>query len=146
MQETVYLDGTRMRLGRLASFVAKQLIAGDSVVIVNVEKMVVSGSRASVLSKYKRWMELRTFKNPESVGPKHHKGPDRLMHQAIKDMLPKSPSGKTALKRLKVYLGVPDELKSKTLQKIDEADVKYLRGGYLYLEEISRSLGWVGPQ
>jgi large subunit ribosomal protein L13 len=144
MPETMYLDGTRMRLGRLASVVAKQLITGDSVVIVNVEKMVVSGSRASVLSKYARWMGLRTFKNPEEVGPKQHRGPDRLIHYAVKDMLPKSPTGKIALKRLRVYMGVPDELKSKTLQKIDEADVKHLRGAYLSLEEISRSLGWVG--
>jgi large subunit ribosomal protein L13 len=133
-----------MRLGRLASNVAKQLINGNSVVIVNVEKMVVSGSRASVLSKYARWMGLRTFKNPEDVGPKQHRTPDRLIHYAVKDMLPKSPTGKTALKRLKVYMGVPEVLRSKSFQKIEEADVKYLRGSYLSLEEISKSLGWAG--
>jgi large subunit ribosomal protein L13 len=144
MTETIYLDGTRMRLGRLATNVAKQLIGGNKVVIVNVEKMVVSGSRASVLSKYQRWMELRTFKNPEDVGPKQHRGPDRLMYYAVRNMLPKSPTGKVDLKHLRVYLGVPEELKSISFQKIDEADVKYLKGSYLSLEEISKSLGWSG--
>jgi large subunit ribosomal protein L13 len=133
-----------MRLGRLATNVAKQLINGNSVVIVNVEKMVVSGSRASVLSKYARWMSLRTFKNPEEVGPKQHRTPDRLIYYSVRNMLPKSPTGKTALKRLKVYMGVPETLRSKSFQRIEEADVKYLRGSYLSLEEISKSLGWAG--
>jgi large subunit ribosomal protein L13 len=144
MSETLYIDGTRMRLGRLCTSVAKQLINGNSVVIVNVENIVVSGSRASVMSKYERWMGLRTFKNPEEVGPKHHRTPDRLTHYAIRNMLPKSPTGKDALKRLKVYINVPDELKSKSFQKIDDADVKYLRGKYLSLGEVSKSLGWAG--
>lgn len=144
MAETLYIDGSRLRLGRVATSVAKQLINGNSVVIVNVEKVVVSGSRDSVMSKYERWMKLRTFKNPEDVGPKQHRGPDRLMWYAVRNMLPKSPTGKSALKHLKVYMGVPHELGAKTFQKIDEADVKYLRGSYMSLGEVSKSLGWVG--
>ncbi|MBM5805381.1 MAG: 50S ribosomal protein L13 [Candidatus Verstraetearchaeota archaeon] len=142
MPDTVYIDGTNLRLGRVATGVAKQLINGNSVVIVNVEKMVVSGSRASVMSKYARWMELKTYKNPEEVGPKQHRPPDRLVYYAIRNMLPKSPSGKDALKRLKVYIGVPEDLRSKSFQRIDEADAKYLRGSYMRIEDISRTLGW----
>lgn len=144
MAETLYIDGTRLRLGRVASGVAKQLINGNSVVIVNVEKIVVSGSRDSVMSKYERWMKLRTFKNPEDVGPKQHRGPDRLTWYAVRNMLPKSPTGKALLKHLKVYMGVPNELSSKSFQQIDEAHVKYLRGSYMSLGELSKNLGWVG--
>lgn len=142
MPETIYVDGTDLRLGRMATIVAKHLINGNRVIIVNVEKIAISGSRASALSKYARWMSLRTYKNPEKVGPKQHRGPDRLVHSAIKNMLPKSPSGKEALKRLKVYIGVPNELKSAEFQQFDEAHIKYLRGPYVRLEEISKSLGW----
>ncbi|TDA39738.1 MAG: 50S ribosomal protein L13 [Candidatus Methanomethylicota archaeon] len=142
MPETIYVDGTDLRLGRMATKVAKHLINGDKVVIVNVEKIVISGTRASALSKYARWMSLRTYKNPEKVGPKQQRGPDRLVHYAIKNMLPKSPTGKEALKRLKVYIGVPDELKSAKFQQFEEAHVKNLRGPYVRLEEISKSLGW----
>ncbi len=144
MAETLYIDGTRLRLGRVASGVAKQLICGNSVVIVNAEKIVVSGSRASVMSKYERWIKLRTFKNPEDVGPKQHRGPDRLTWYAVRNMLPKSPEGKTQLKHLKVFMGVPAELSSKSFQKIEEADVKFLRGSYMSLGELSKDLGWVG--
>lgn len=144
MVETLYIDGSRLRLGRVASAVAKQLIKGEKVVIVNAEKIVVSGSRASVMSKYERWMKLRTFKNPEDVGPKQHRGPDRLTFNAVKNMLPKSPTGKDALKHLKVYMGIPESLREMQFQRIEEADVKYLRGAYMSLGEISKSLGWVG--
>jgi len=142
MTETLYIDGTNLRFGRVASLVAKQLINGKSVVIVNVEKMIVSGSKASVMSKYARWMELRTYKNPEEVGPKHHRSPDRLLFFSVRDMLPKAPSGKEQLKRLKVFLGVPDELKGVAFQTIEEANLKTLRGNYMVLEDISRNLGW----
>ncbi len=142
MANTVYIDGTNLRLGRMATSVAKTLMGGEKVVIVNVEKVAVSGSRSSVLAKYQRWIELRTYKNPEDVGPKQHRSPDRLMFNAVKGMLPKGPTGKDALKRLKVYIGVPDDLRSVKLERIDEADVRYLKGSYMRLEEISRSLGW----
>jgi large subunit ribosomal protein L13 len=142
MPETLYIDGTNLRFGRVASLVAKQLINGKSVVIVNVEKMIVSGSKASVKSKYARWMELRTYKNPEEVGPKHHRSPDRLLFYSVRDMLPKAPSGKEQLKRLKVFLGVPDDLKGVAFQTIEEANLKTLRGNYMVLEDISRNLGW----
>lgn len=144
MQETIYIDGTDLRLGRMATSVAKHLMSGNKVVIVNVEKVVVSGSRSSALSKYSRWINLRTYKNPEKVGPKQHRAPDRLVHSAIKNMLPKSPSGKKALKRLKVYIGVPEELKSAKFIQVEEAHVKNLRGPYMRLEEISKNLGWSG--
>ncbi|MGQ9759129.1 MAG: 50S ribosomal protein L13 [Candidatus Methanomethylicaceae archaeon] len=142
MPEIIYIDGTDLRLGRMATSVAKHLMNGNKVVIVNAEKAVVSGSRRSALSKYSRWMRLKTYKNPEKVGPKQHRPPDRLVHSAIKNMLPKSPSGKEALKRLKVYIGVPKELQSAKFLQVEEAHIKNLRGPYMRLEEISKSLGW----
>ncbi|MCS7097623.1 MAG: 50S ribosomal protein L13 [Candidatus Methanomethyliaceae archaeon] len=144
MTDVIYIDGTDLRLGRMASRVAKYLLNGNKVVIVNVEKVVVSGRRNTVIEDYRRWLSLRTWKNPEKVGPKHHRSPDRLVYYAIRNMLPKKPSGIKALKRLKVYIGIPDELKSANFIQIEEAHVKYLRGPYVTLEEISRSLGWSG--
>ncbi len=142
MSDVVYIDGTNLRFGRVASKVAKRLINGENVVVVNVEKMAVSGSRASVMSKYERWMLLTTHKNPDKVGIKQHRSPDRMLFFSIRSMLPKSPTGKDALKRLKVYIGVPEELKSVKLQSIDEANVKTLRGNYMLLDEVSKTLGW----
>lgn len=142
MSEILYIDGKGLRLGRAASRIAKQLMAGKKVVLVNVEKVVVSGDRDSVKSKYARWMSIRTLKNPEEVGMKQHRSPDRLFHGAVKNMLPKTPSGKDALKGLKVYIGIPEALTAAQFQTIDEVDVKHLRGPYMELGEVSKSLGW----
>ena len=145
MSDGVYIDGTNLRFGRVASKVAKRLINGEQVVVVNVDKLAVSGSRASVMSKYERWMQLGTHKNPEKVGPKQHRSPDRLLFYSVRNMLPKAPSGKEALKRLKVYIGVPEELKAAKLETIEDADIKTLRGNYMLLIEVSKILGWSLP-
>ncbi|MCQ5340306.1 MAG: 50S ribosomal protein L13 [Candidatus Methanomethylicia archaeon] len=142
--ETIYIDGKDLRLGRMASKIAKLLINGNKVVVVNAEKVVISGKRQSIINDYKRWLSIRTLKNPEKVGPKRHKSPDKIVYYTIRGMLPKKPSGLKALKRLKVYIGIPEELKSMNFIQIDEAHVKYLHGPYVRLEEISKSLGWNG--
>lgn len=142
MSEVLYIDGKGLRLGRAASKIAKQLISGKKVVVVNVEKLVVSGDRAAVMSKYERWMEIRTLKNPEDVGIKQHRSPDRLFHSAVKNMLPKTPTGKEALRRLKVYIGVPKDLIDMPFQTLEDVSVSNLRGPYMELGDVSRSLGW----
>jgi len=45
LEKTVVIDGRDHLLGRLASIVAKELLAGQKVVIVRCEQMVISGSR-----------------------------------------------------------------------------------------------------
>ncbi len=142
MSEVLYIDGRGLRLGRAASKIAKHLMAGNKVILVNVEKVAVSGDRESVMSKYERWMSIRTLKNPEDVGMKQHRSPDRLFHNAVKNMLPKTPTGKAALKRLKVFIGVPGEFSNAKLQTIEEVHIKNLRGPYMELGELSKSLGW----
>jgi len=54
-------------------------------------------------------------------------------------------AAKVALKRLKVYIGVPEELRSAQLQTIEDADVKTLRGNYMQLIDLSKILGWSLP-
>jgi len=48
-------------LGRLASKVAKMLLEGEEVVIVNAEKAVITGNREDIFAKYKQRTELRTI-------------------------------------------------------------------------------------
>ncbi|MEM1873041.1 MAG: uL13 family ribosomal protein, partial [Acidilobaceae archaeon] len=50
----IYVDGSGMILGRLASIIAKRLLEGYRVYVVNVDKIVVSGRRAMVVDSYKR--------------------------------------------------------------------------------------------
>jgi LSU ribosomal protein L13P len=60
-------------------------------------------------------------------------------------MLPKESSkGFEAYKRLRVFIGVPEELKNRPKIKIPSADASLLKGEYVYVYEVAKALGWKG--
>ncbi|WP_460025722.1 50S ribosomal protein L13 [Infirmifilum sp. SLHALR2] len=138
MSSKVVIDGTGHVAGRLASIVAKRLLRGERIVVVNAEKIVVTGKPESILALHlKRWLEWKTYYNPEKRGPKYHRTPDRLFKRMVRGMLPRDKSrGREALKRLEVYVGVPDEYRNAQVLKIDEAMLKNPFVQYLTLGEI----------
>lgn len=139
---TVYVDGTNHILGRLASKVAKLVLSGKRVVVVNSEKILVSGARESVIEEWKSWLEIKSRVNP-LYGPIHYRRPDRLFKRVVRGMLPREkPKGKDALKRLKVYVGLPDELSNKSFERFPEIEAKRPIPLYLSVAELSKSLGW----
>ena len=128
------VDAQGAILGRLSSRVAKMLLKGEDIIIINAEKVVVSGNPKAVL---KRFFERRERGTPLK-GPFYPKYPDRILRRAIRGMLPyKKDRGRKALKRLKVYMNNPKNLKGEKISKsLDELKVKYIT-----LEEISKELG-----
>ena len=48
-KEPMLLDAKNQILGRLASFVAKKALSGDTVIVLNAEKAVISGKEKEVL-------------------------------------------------------------------------------------------------
>lgn len=142
-EQVLVVDASGLRLGRVASFIAKQLLEGREVVVVNSEKAVISGSKRAIIDRYKRRMERRTWKNPEDVGPKRERRPDALFYAAVKGMVPrKTPRGKMALSRLRVFIGLPPKFKDFEKITIPEASVDHLKGPYMALIELSKELGW----
>ncbi|MHA1859887.1 MAG: 50S ribosomal protein L13 [Candidatus Asgardarchaeia archaeon] len=136
------IDAKDAILGRLCSIVAKRLLEGEFIHIVNAEKAVVSGRKGAIISEYKRRNEIRTLSNPRK-GPFHPKRPDTLLKRTVRGMLPwKKPKGKQAFKRLRVHIGVPEDLSSYSFERIEEADKKRLRCKYITLGELCRELGW----
>ena len=126
-------------LGRMASVVAKKLLNGEKVVIVNAEKAVISGKRKSKVAEAKEFLEV----GAPGQGPFHYRRPDRILRKTVRGMLPfKQPKGKTALKRLKVFIGVPEDLKDQPLVSIEEAQAAKLKGPYLTLADLAKEIGW----
>ena len=112
------INGEGLVLGRLSSQVAKMLLNGDSVTVVNADKLLVSGHVHDLVSKYKRKIELKDKGNPEH-SPYISRRPDMFVKRIVRGMLPyKKPSGKSAYKRLKIYVRVPETLdgKAKTME------------------------------
>lgn len=138
-QETVerdwyVVDAADQRLGRLATEIAMVLRgknkpqftpymdAGDFVIVVNAEKVVVTGKKSSQ-KLYRRHsgrpggMKTETFEHLQA------RLPERIVEKAVKGMLPKNNLGRQLFKKLKVYAGPthphlaqqPKELKINTI-------------------------------
>ncbi|MCD6409851.1 MAG: 50S ribosomal protein L13 [Candidatus Verstraetearchaeota archaeon] len=144
--ETVVIDATDLRAGRMATYIAKMLLEGKRVVVINAEKAVISGKRLAIIERFKRRLERRVWKNPEKVGPKKPRRPDRLLYYVIRGMLPrKTPRGRAALRRLRVYMGSPQLPRNYPSPiSIPDAHISKLRGSYVYLYDLARELGWSG--
>jgi len=143
-ENVVVIDAENSIMGRLASVVAKRLLEGERIVIVNAEKAVISGDKSSIVREFKSMLELKTLRNPKR-GPKHFRRPDRILKDVVWGMLPKhNYRGRAALKRLRIYIGFPDEFKKFKVEKISSADASRLGGKYVYLGEVAKEIGWKG--
>jgi len=110
------VDASGKVLGRLASQIAKYLRgkhkpeftphadAGDYIVVINAEKVKVTGKKAQDKvyydhSGYPGGLKETTFDKMMA------KDPTRIIERAVKGMLPKNPLGRSMLGKLKVYTG-----------------------------------------
>ena len=139
----IVIDATNHIAGRLASIAALWALQGFRIVIVNAEKAVITGDFNMILNWYKKKItEWRTHYNPEKVGPKIPRKPDRILRRIIRGMLPRKQwRGRKAFKRIRVYLGTPPEYLDKPKVVIVGALLRP-RPGYKYitLEELWKHL------
>jgi large subunit ribosomal protein L13 len=110
------VDADGAVLGRLAAQVANvlrgknkpiftdHLDAGDFVVVINAEKVVLTGNKETdkVFMSYSGWKGGERFRTVAEVRAKH---PERLVMHAVKGMIPKNRLGRVLLTKLKVYKG-----------------------------------------
>ena len=138
-KHAVVIDAKGLILGRMASVIAKRLLQGETIIIVNAEKAAISGKRLSRVREAKTFLEVG---HPRK-GPYHPRRPDRIVRRTIRGMLPrKKPKGQQAYKRLKVHLSIPQELKGEEAQTIPEASAERLRCPYITVGELAKEVGW----
>ena len=119
-------------LGRLASYVAKEILLGEEVAIVNAEKAVITGSRTFILALYHhRW------------GPFYFRKPDRFVRRAIRGMLPfHKDRGRKAFAKVKCYIGLPEAFKKAPLLTLEKAHLQKVPNlKYVYVQEVCKLLG-----
>ena len=110
------IDADGVVLGRLAAQVANvlrgkdkpvytpHLDAGDFVVVVNAEKVRLTGKKETE----KRYMTYSGWKGGEryrTVSEMRARHPEMLIHRAVRGMIPKNRLGRVLLTKLKVYKG-----------------------------------------
>jgi large subunit ribosomal protein L13 len=142
VEDTVYLDATNQIAGRLSSRVAKLLISGKRVIVVNAEMALISGSRNSVVMQWKERLELSSRVNP-IYGPTHPRRPDNILRRMVRGMVPRKKSkGASAMKRLRVYVGLPLEIRAEKLNRFEDTSATRPASAYVTMLELSNSLGW----
>ena len=114
------VDATDMTLGRLASEVAKILRGkhkptytpfldtGDYVIIVNAEKVKVTGKKLDQKIYYKHSGFVGGLKETKYRKLLAEK-PEEALRHAVVGMLPKGPLGRQMAKKLKIYAGAEHE-------------------------------------
>ncbi|MCH5271077.1 MAG: 50S ribosomal protein L13 [Lachnospiraceae bacterium] len=110
------VDATDMTLGRLASEVAKVLRGknkpiftphidtGDNVIVVNAEKIKVTGKKLEQKIYYSHSDYVGGMKEA-TLKEKLNKKPEQVIELAVKGMLPKGPLGRQMFTKLHVYAG-----------------------------------------
>jgi large subunit ribosomal protein L13 len=115
-RDWVVVDATDKTLGRLATQIAKVLRGkhkpeytpncdtGDYVVVVNAEKVRVTGNKLQG-KIYWRHTEFPGGIKSDTLAEMLAKHPERVIEKAVKGMLPKGPLGYAQFRKLKVYAG-----------------------------------------
>ncbi len=110
------VDATDKTLGRLATEIARRLRGkhkpeytphvdtGDFIVVVNAEKVRVTGNKLTDKVYYKHTGYIGNMKSI-TLGELLDKKPTRAIEYAVKGMLPKNPLGRAMFRKLKVYAG-----------------------------------------
>jgi large subunit ribosomal protein L13 len=139
MSTRTVIDGDGLILGRMSSIVAKRLLAGETIDIVNAEKMVVSGKKKMVINKEKEFLNV----GGHEKGPVHFRQPHRIVRRTIRGMLPyRKAHGREAFKRLKVHIWVPEELSGAELEKMEKYHSSNLNRRFVTVGEIAENIGW----
>ncbi len=135
-------DAKEKVLGRIGSRVAKELLNGNSVVVINADHAYITGGKKDVVEKYKTRLRLQEKENPEH-SPYWPRRPDMLVRRIIRGMLPYAkPSGKDAYRRLRVFSGSPSGLEGLKKIEVDTKKPKTMYVKYLYVKELSKLLGY----
>ncbi len=141
-KEPIVIDGTGNLLGRTASIVAKKLIQGERVIIVNGDRLVISGDPDYQVKTFASKLEIKTIHSPRHT-PHHFRRPDMYVRRSVRGMLPhEKPKGRNALKLLTVYIGIPKEYAGKQAISLPEAAASKLRTKSMTVGELLQHFGW----
>ena len=141
-RSSIVVNGDGCIAGRMCSHVSKLLLEGNQVTIVNAEKAMLSGDRHKTINRFKEDLEISSATNPIH-GPFHPRRPDRILTKMVRGMVPKrKSSGIEAFKRLRVYIGVPDQLKNSKMELFEDSKIRKPSFYYISIGDVAGEIGW----
>ena len=132
------IDASGLILGRLAANVAKRLLNGEEIVIVNAEKAIITGGKEDIIAHFRHRRDVGGARK----GPLYPRTPHKMLKRSVRGMLPYyKPRGRAAYKRLLVHISVPKKFKGKKFESIEGAS-ELSTERYMALGEVSKVLGY----
>jgi large subunit ribosomal protein L13 len=134
-KEWVVVDAEGQALGRLSSIVAKLLRGkykanftphvdcGDNVVVINAEKINLTGKKWDS-KEYIRHTGYPGGQRSLTASELFTKGPERLVENAVKGMLPKNKLGADLFRNLRVFVGSEHDVQAQKPKTINLNDLK----------------------
>jgi len=124
----IVIDADGAVLGRLASTVAKKLLNGENITVINIEKAIITGEPDMIYQIYKHKHE----RGDRNRGPFYPRQPDRFFQRVLRGMLPyKQGRGMDAMRRLKIVMGKTDVVGERASKNIADIKSKYETLGHL---------------
>jgi large subunit ribosomal protein L13 len=126
----ILIDASTAPLGRVATAISKYLIgkykptytphmdAGDYVVVINAEKVIVTGAKETD-KMYYRHSGFPGGLSEASLGELRAKFPKRIIEEAVKGMIPRNKLAAERLKRLRVFVGEEHSHTAQTPEKVE---------------------------
>ena len=129
----ILIDASGLVVGRLASLVALRLRGkhkatftphmdcGDNVIIINAEKIVLTGRKRDQKIYYRHTGYPGGIKERSAKSILEGKFPERIVEKAVERMLPRGPLGRQQLRNLRVYTGATHPHEAQTPAPLDIA-------------------------
>lgn len=129
-REWFLVDADGKTLGRLATEIARRLRGkhkpeytphvdtGDYIVVVNAEKIHVSGNKLKQKVYHSNTGYVGNLKSI-SLEKQLQKAPERVIEHAVKGMMPRNKLGRAMFKKLRVYAGPQHQQQSQQPQALD---------------------------
>lgn len=125
------IDGKDAVLGRLSSFVSKELLKGEEISIVNCDDIIITGNKKNIESEFK---EKRSKYGSSQKGPIHSREIQKIVKRAIRGMLPnfRKGRGREAFKKIRCYSKVPKQFEeTKKISFAKDKKSKFVRVSHL---------------
>ena len=144
------IDANKLILGRLSSKVAKLVLMGENIVIINAKDVIVSGNKKQIIGRYNQYKQIKTRSNPKKGPFRVGLRPDTFVRKTVRGMLPmKKQRGKDAIRRVHVFISsIPEEklVNYGNPEIINIEDPKYhsdaLTHKSVTVGEICKVIGW----
>lgn len=142
---TLVINASEHVAGKLASFIAKNLLEDVPITVIHAENIVFTGPIERGVGRFASFLNKRKLTNPLK-GPFHHRSPSMLFQRIVSRMVPKKKRrGQCALSLLRVFDSCPEELAGTECVVCPKAMLKYTADPirkFYYVKDLCRKYGW----